>query len=709
MTQISPGVVSTEIDLSSYVPGVNTTVGAFCGVFLWGPLNEIVTLSNEGDLVKRFGKPDLDVATSFFTAARFLSYADALRVVRAASTASASHSATVTTVGVNMTGTGFLLSSPRLRPGSIVTSGADTRTVISVTSDTAAVIDSAFPADLTAAVVAISVYVGTLNASAEEGTGTNQPGIGVLIENQAAYDSDFANGLANVGPFAARYPGATGNAIEISVCPSASAFLQTLAGTISSSGLTLTGIGTTFLSRVVQGTILKDAASGQERTVVAVASDTSLTVDVAFSPALSAATLTAKWQFADAIGIAPGTSEYVLNKSGADDQLHIVVVDRGGEFPYSQPGDILEKFQFVSKASDAKDEDGTSNYYVTKISRNSNFIYWTDHLPAGVNWGSLAANTSFTAVNKPSTMRLSGGRNANTGSSIDAAKNQGFDLLADPESVDVALLLCGEASTAVALHVLSIAESRTDCVVCVSPEQSDVVDAPGNEATNVIEFRNTLPSTSYGIMTCNWLKIYDKYRDTFVYIPDNGDIGGIIARSDTQTFPWISPAGYNRGVLKEVVKLAWSPKKAARDDLYLAGVNPVVSQTGTGPVWLGDKTMLARPSAFDRINVRRLFIVLRKSISIIAKSILFETNDSVTQNAFVNQVDPFLRNVQARRGIYDSKTVCDSTNNTSEVVDRNEFVADIYIKPAKSINFITLNFIATRSGVAFNEIVGKRS
>jgi hypothetical protein len=634
MTQISPGVITREVDLSSYVPGVNTTVGAFCGVFRWGPLDEIVTLSNEGELVKRFGKPDLDTATSFFTAARFLSYADALRVVRAAG-------------------------------------------------------------------------VGALNATAENGTGTGAPGVGVLIKNGSHYESNFSGGLPNVGPFAARCPGALGNSIEISVCPSSAAFNQTLAGTVTSVGTEVSGDeDSEFISRVAVGSIVKDTVSGQERKVVDVVDDATLVVDRAFSPALSGATLVAKWEFADAIGVAPGTSEFVLNKGGSNDQIHVVVIDRGGEFT-NIPGTVLERYSFMSKASDAMDEDGTSSYYVNRINRNSAYVYWTDHLPAGLNWGSKSSGTSFTQVNKPTTMRLTGGRDVNSGSSIDAARNLGYDLFSDTESIDIALLLCGEASSAVALHVLGIAETRQDCIAIVSPEKDDVVAAVGREAANVIEFRNTLTSTSYGVMSSNWLNIYDKYRDTFVWIPDNGDLAGITARADTQSHPWVSPAGYNRGTLKEVVKLAWNPRKAARDDLYLSGVNFVVSQAGSGPVWIGDKTLLARPSAFDRINVRRLFIVLRKSISIVAKSLIHEINDDVTRNNFKNQVEPFLKTVQARRGIYDSKVVCDGTNNTAEVVDRNEFVGDIYVKPAKSISFITLNFVATRSGVAFNEVVGK--
>ena len=706
MAQISPGIITREIDLSGYVPGVSSTVGAFCGVFKWGPLNDIITLSNEGELVSKFGKPDLDTATSFFTAARFLAYADALRVVRVASKSFQSIPATISTVGSTMTGEGFLEESPRLRAGSVVKFDSQEKTVVSVVSDTEAILDDGFATNLVNEPVVISTYVGALNATSREGTSTDQPGIGVLIENDAHYESDFSQGLADVGPFAAKFPGALGNSIEVSICPSESAFSQPLYGTVSSSGVNVTGSLTEFLSRVSPGTILKDQATGQERRVVSVISDQSLTVDRAFSPELGSSNVLAKWEYADAIGIAPGTSDYVLGKLGAYDQLHVVVVDKGGEIT-GIPGSILERHSFLSKASDARDDDGTSNYYVSKINRNSSWVRWTDHLPEGVNWGTPAASTLFFEIYKPATFRLSGGRDVNSGSAIDAARNLGYDLFLDEESVDVSLLLAGEASTNVALHILSIADSRQDCIAIISPEKDDVVSAFGSEVEKVVEFRNTLPSTSYGVMSSNWLNIYDKYRDTFVWVPDNGDLAGIISRSDSQNAPWIPPAGYNRGVLKEVVKLAWNPRKAARDDLYIAGINFVVSQAGSGPVWVGDKTMLSKPSAFDRINVRRLFIVLRKSIALVAKSLIHEINDDVTRSSFKNQVDPFLRNIQSRRGIYDFKVISDSTNNTSEVIDRNEFIGDIFIKPAKSINFITLNFVATRSGVDFSEIVGR--
>lgn len=706
--QVSPGVNVSEIDLTTIVPAVSTTDGGFVGVFKWGPLNEVVLVGNENDVVRRFGKPDLDTAASFFTAANFLAYGNKLRLVRAASTATLATAFTgVSSVGTAVTGSGFLTGLNRVRPGDTLISGVEERDIVSVTSDTALVIDSAFPVDLSSANVTIEIYVGALNATSEEGTGTDAPGIGILIKNDDDYTQNHADGLANVGIFAAKYPGALGNSLKVSLCPSANAFKQTLVGTIASTGTTLTGTGTDFLNRLVPGSIVKDSITGQERKIVSVASATSAVTDTAFSPTLAGATLIAKWEFADAIGIAPGVSDYVGTRGGAADELHVVVIDDGGDISGTK-GTILERHSFLSKAKDAKSPDGASVYYVNKLNETSNFIRWTDHLPAGTNWGSLGAGTTFTAVNKPNTVDLSGGRDVNTGSAIDAARIIGYDLFSNADLVDVALIMLGEASTAVAIHVINnVCETRKDCIAFISPEKSDVVDNADNEVEDSIEFRNTLPSSSYAVMDSGYKLQYDKYNDVKRWIPLNGDIAGLCVRTDTIADPWYSPAGLNRGNIKNVIRLAYSPYKAQRDDLYLAGINAVINEQGQGTVLWGDKTLLAKPSAFDRINVRRLFIVLEKAIAKASKFTLFEFNDVFTRQTFINLVEPFLRDVQGRRGIYDFKVVCDSTNNTPEVIDRNEFIGDIYIKPARSINFIQLNFIAVRTGVEFSEIVGK--
>jgi len=704
---ISPGVEFSEIDLTTIVPAVSTTDGAFVGVFRWGPLNDIVLLGDELNLVQNFGKPNDDTASSFFTAANFLAYGNKLRLVRVASVDSEDVVIEVDTVGTAVSGVGFLNGSPRIRPGSTVTFGVEEKVVVSVTNDTDLVIDSAFVSDLTDEDVTFNVYVGALNATAEEGTGTGDPGIGILIKNDDYYLSNFSLGLANVGLWAAKHPGDLGNSLQVSLCPSSSAFKQTLAGTVSSSGTTLTGVGTAFDVRLVPGSIVKDVATGQERVIATVSSATSATTTTAFSPSLSGATVSAKWEYADAIGIAPGTSDFATERTSSNDELHVVVIDKGGEWTGIK-GTVLERFQFLSKASNAKTPDGASNYYVNKINNTSRYIRWMDHLPAGLNWGDEANDTTYTAVNVANTVRLSGGLDVNVGSSIDGQRILGYDLFANADLVDVSFILAGAASTAVAISIINnICEIRRDCVAFISPELDDVVDNAGDEVEDSIEFRNTLPSSSYAFMDSGWKYQYDKYNDVFRWVPLNGDIAGLCVRTDTQNEPWFSPAGYNRGQIKNVIKLAYSPYKAQRDDLYLAGINPVINEAGQGTILFGDKTLLAKPSAFDRINVRRLFIVLEKAISKAAKNTLFDFNDEFTRANFRNLVEPYLRNVEARRGIYDFRVVCDSTNNTPEIIDNNQFVGDIYIKPARSINFIQLNFVAVRTGVEFSEIVGK--
>jgi phage tail sheath protein FI len=273
------------------------------------------------------------------------------------------------------------------------------------------------------------------------------------------------------------------------------------------------------------------------------------------------------------------------------------------------------------------------------------------------------------------------------------------------------LILGGNSNQTLAVHIINnICETRKDCIVCLSPRAADVVNNSiyvGKEAEDTIEFRNLLPSSSYAVMDSCWKYQYDKYNDVYRYVPMNGDTAGLMVRTDTTRDPWFSPAGFNRGNVKNVIKLSVNPKKAQRDILYKAGINPVVTFPGQGTILFGDKTLLAKPSAFDRINVRRLFIVLEKAISTASKFTLFEFNDAFTRSQFRNLVEPFLRDVQGRRGIFDFRVVCDDTNNTGEVIDRNEFIGDIYIKPARSINFIQLNFIAVRTGVDFEEVVGQ--
>ena len=432
------------------------------------------------------------------------------------------------------------------------------------------------------------------------------------------------------------------------------------------------------------------------------------------------------WEFVNSFDNRPNTSAYAQAVGGTNDELHVVVVDEDGLWT-GTAGTILERFELVSKASDAKLPDGTSNYYVNVINDTSKYIWWAGHptgnlsgtpnrtgysnsSAAGTAWGSEAAGVIFkdtenvdTSANL--TYSMVGGVSDDTMTS--AMHTTGLDIFLNDDLFDISLLPLGEAESATVIHAINnIAEVRKDCVVFFSPEQADVVNNIGSEATAVTAFRDLLPSSSYAVMDSGYKYQYDRYNDTFRYVPLNGDTAGLCVRTDFVADPFFSPAGFNRGQVKNVTKLPFSPRTTERDTLYKKGVNPVVTFPGNGTVLFGDKTLLAKPSAFDRINVRRLFIVLEKSIATAAKFQLFEFNDAFTRSQFRNLVEPFLRDIQGRRGITDFKVVCDESNNTGEVIDRNEFIADIFIKPARSINFIQLNFVATRTGISFEEVGG---
>lgn len=419
--------------------------------------------------------------------------------------------------------------------------------------------------------------------------------------------------------------------------------------------------------------------------------------------------------YKSAFGTAPVSSTYAVDKGGKHDELHALVIDEDGLIT-GTAGTILEKYEFLSKASDAKASDGSSLYYKDVINQRSNYVRWAAHPSYGSananaygSWGSVASSyTGGTAnTNLVSNVSISfiGG--------TDVAVTQGnilggYTKFANDDVFDISLVPTGNVSASTAASIIGLftggTTTRNDVVVFCSPELDDVFNVSESSAlTNVQSYRDSLGSTSYAVMDSGWKYQYDRYNDVYRWVPLNGDIAGLCVRTDFVADPWFSPAGYNRGGIKNVVKLAWNPGKAARDTLYKNNINPVISQPGQGVVLFGDKTLQSKPSAFDRINVRRLFIVLEKAIATAAKYQLFELNDAFTRAQFVNIVEPFLRDVQGRRGVTDYKIVCDETNNTAAVIDRNEFVADIFVKPARSINFIQLNFIATRTGISFEE------
>lgn len=414
------------------------------------------------------------------------------------------------------------------------------------------------------------------------------------------------------------------------------------------------------------------------------------------------------WAYKGNFDSAPTTSSYVSSKSGLSDEVHIVIVDTNGAWT-GTAGTVLETFAFLSQAGDARSDDGTNNDMRDVLNSQSAYIRFIGHESTMTQGGLDAAGTTFVFGTSAIDTVLAGGTsdNAPTQGELSIA----YDLFADAETLDINLLIGGESPTGAdgvthANKLISITEGRKDCVAFISPRIADSVNN-ATAAADIVTWADQLTSSSYAVIDSTALYVYDKYNDVYRWISASGAVAGLCANTDNVADAWFSPAGLNRGQILGVTKVAFNPKKGDRDTLYKARVNPIVSFPGEGTVLFGDKTALAKPSAFDRINVRRLFITLEKAVSTASKFQLFEFNDEFTRAQFRNLLEPFLRDVKGRRGITDFLVVCDATNNTGNVIDSNQFVADIYIKPARSINFITLNFIATRTGVEFSEIVGQ--
>ena len=525
----------------------------------------------------------------------------------------------------------------------------------------------------------------------------------------------YSNGSANVGEWAARTAGAWGNNLKVSVCPSATAY-EAVNKTTTNDASTAVGDTTIVLTSgtdFLVGDIVNFGESGGHEYRVTGVSTNTLTfvrhpsgTGGLHTAVANGSQVRRRWQYYDLVDKAPVTSTYASNRSGVNDEMHIVVVDEDGGIT-GTAGEVLEVYDSVSKGSDAKTAQGDTNYYVDVLYNQSEYIYWMDHVATGSNWGSAVAGITFTALSAPFARSLVSGADGSTVST--AELKTAYEKYNDADTVDVNLIIAGKGNATHIDNLITIAENRKDAIVFVSPERADVVNVTNSttQTTNVKGFFDSIRSSSYAVFDSGYKYTYDKYNDVFRYVPLNGDIAGLAARTDLIADSWFSPAGFNRGVIRGAVKLSYNPTQGQRDELYRARVNPVVTLPGQGTLLFGDKTGLSTPSAFDRINVRRLFITLEKAISTASKFQLFEFNDEFTRAQFRNIVEPFLRDVQGRRGITDFSVVCDETNNSPDlVVDRNEFRADIFVKPNRSINFITLQFVATRSGVAFEEVVG---
>lgn len=693
-TQVSPGINISEIDQTLSLGQVALTEGAVAGNFKWGPVEQVRTVSSEDELVKVFGKPDNNTANFFYTAANFLAYSNTLRVVRVvdetkALAATASSNGTIlgaitltftnASANVTTTNTSLLFAGQTLYVANATANA--TITIASVTNSTSAVLTS----------------TPTVNVAAG-----NAYAYGVYVKNEDHYNTSFAAGEASIGSWSAKYVGSLGNSLRVEVCASANAYLQTPTQTLTvTSGNTTVTFSANVATTHQVGDVL--TANNERRTLTALATNgTSGTINSAFSTALTTSAYTRQWKYASQFNGAPGTSDYVSQRGGSLDELHVVVIDQDGLIT-GTANTMLEKYGYVSKASDAKTENGATNYYVNVLNNQSSYVWWMDHASAGANWGSAASGLTFDVIALVQGDSLQGGVDIGTVSDADLLR--GYNFFRD-ELVEVSFILGANASASLATSIMdNVVTPKMFTLGFFSPSSASVVNNAGDEATDIIAFRNSLPSTSYAVLDSGWKYQYDKYNDKYRYVPCNGDTAGCCVRADQTGEAWFSPAGFSRGQIKNVIKLAYNPRQSDRDDLYRNGINPIVSFPGQGTVLYGDKTLLAKPSSFDRINVRRLFIALEKTISVSAKQQLFEQNDDLTRASFVNMVEPFLRSVKGRRGITDYYVVCDATNNPADAIDRGEFRADIYVKPVRSINYISLQFVSVRSDVAFNEVI----
>ena len=563
----SPAITVKEVDLSGFVPNVQSTTGAFVGNFRWGPAKKATLVDTEATLAEKFGSPTTTGAVDFLSAAQFLRYSSAMFVVR----------------------------------------------------------------ELTSA---------AKNATSSSTVVTNVNNKDHWDEIKSAFGAD--SGDTNVGAWIGKWAGALGNSLKAEIC--------TAAGF-------------------------------------------------------------AAWAYKGEFDAAPGTSAYASARSGSNDECHIVVVDEDGEIS-GTVGTVLERFAFVSMASDAKAADGTNNYAADVVNSASEYVWlahWDGDLSTMSNAGTAASGTAFGNPSAAITKSLTGGVDSAALTTAEVAT--GFDLYQDTDTIQVDFLIAPGMANAsdqatVVNDLAGIAGvTRKDCIVVTSPDRAAVVNNSTPVASSVTTAAG-FNSSSYIVVDNNYLKVYDKFNDQYIFIPAASTTAGVMAATDANAAPWFSPAGQRRGQYFGVTALAYSPTKSERDTLYKAGLNPVANIPGQGILLFGDKTFLNRPSAFDRVNVRRLFLVMERAIASAARNVMFEFNDEFTRAEFTNIVEPFLREIQGRRGITDFKVVCDSTNNGPSVVDRNEFIANIFVKPARSINYVTLNFVAVRTGVDFEEVAG---
>jgi len=540
-----------------------------------------------------------------------------------------------------------------------------------------------------------------LNSTAEATTGSGTAGAGLLIKNDLVYEGTSS---FNVGPWMAKFAGALGNSIRVSTCPSANAWESNLTGTwtVTTGNTIVTSTNGAANTEVQPGDLL--VVGGRTIKVASVTDANTIVLSSAHLTGATAATAVRRWEFFPEFDGPPATSTDATAKGAVGDEMHIAIVDRLGSIT-GIAGTILEKYALVSKGSDARADNGGSNYYRNRINDRSQYIRWTAQDSAGTNWGTALFGTTYTAVNLPLAYNLAGGSDG--GTLTDGDRITGYLLLSNKDQVPVSLIVTGQATASVVNRAINdVAEVRKDSVIVASPPRSAVVNNAGSEVSSINSWANSLTRSTFVFLDSGWKYQYDKYNDTYVYVPLNADMAGLMARNDLNRDPWISPAGYINGQIANLVRLAFNPNQAERDALYKNSVNPVITQPGKGTVLFGDKTFTTKNTSLNRLNVRRLFIELQRTISDSADNVLFDRNDATTRENFINLITPYLRSVEARRGISAFRVVCDGTNNPETVVNANEFVCDIFVQPVRSVNFVQLNFVSVSGTATFTEIAG---